>query len=196
MKKSKIINSLNCITLFCLIGFLYGCSSFSEKETDKSAGVNGGFEISKNGLPVNWLMYSPNTVPNSDFSIELDNTIFMEGKQSLKFDVKNCSEVGGRYSPGFTNQFSEVGGFLGDNTFKVSFWIKNHGSKYRLDAGGVAPYEGEMKVILEDKKDIDEWEFHEYDIIVPQEMELRLQLNILEPGTFWIDDIQIEKLQI
>jgi len=181
------------ITL-CLVFILTGCTQMTEKETDESAGVNGGFEISNNSLPVNWGMYSPKTVPDSDFTIELDNTIYKEGKQSLKFEVKKCSNLGGRYSPGFTNQFSEIGGFQGENTYKLSFWIMNNGTKYILNAGGVSAFGGEMKTLLEDNENIDEWVLYEYDIKVPQEMELRVELNILEPGTFWIDDIQIVKI--
>ena len=188
MKKSRINSFKTHFTLLCLVIILFGCRTMSEKETDKSAGVNGGFEISKNKLPVNWLMYTPNTVPDSDFTIELDNSSFKEGKQSLKFDVKICSNIGGWNSPGFTNQFSETGGFKGEHTYKVSFWIKNKGAKYRLNAGGVSPFKGEMKVLLEENEDLDEWKMYEYKVKVPQDMELRFQLNILEPGTFWIDD--------
>ena len=166
----------------------------SEKEADKSAGINGGFEISKNGLPVNWLMYTTKTVSDSDFTIELDNTSFKEGKQSLKFEVKKCSNTGGWYSPGFTNQFSEIGGFQGENTYNLSFWIKNKGANYRFNVGGVSAFKGEMKVILEGNEDINEWKLYEYKIKVPKDMELRMELNILEPGIFWIDGIEIKKI--
>ena len=131
---------------------LSACQQMSEKETDNSAGLNGGFEISKNNLPVNWLMYSPNTVPNADFEIELDKTIFKEGKQSLRFDVKNCSSTGGWFSPGFTNEFFDTGKFEGECIYKLSFWIQNKGTKFRVNAGSVAPMEGEMKILIESDK--------------------------------------------
>ena len=165
----------------------------SEKEIDKSAGLNGGFEISKNDLPVNWLMYTPNTVPNADFKIRLDTTIFKEGKQSLRFDVINCSSSGGWHSPGFTNEFSESGQFEGEGNYKLSFWIRNDGSKYRINAGGVTPKGGDMKKIIESDQQIDDWKYQEYDISVPTEGHLRMELNILQPGTFWIDDVKIKK---
>jgi hypothetical protein len=117
MKKSIINCSPYYFILLFLVFILFGCAQHSEKETDKSAGINGGFESAKNNLPVNWLMYTPNTVPDSDFIIELDKTIFKEGKQSLKFEVKKCSNNGGSVSPGFTNQFSEVGGFPGEGNY-------------------------------------------------------------------------------
>ena len=39
-----------------LVLIIAGCKPFSEKVVDPSAGLNGGFEVSKNDLPVNWLM--------------------------------------------------------------------------------------------------------------------------------------------
>ena len=166
----------------------------SEKETDNSAGLNGGFEIAKNGLPVNWLMYTENTVPEADFTIELDQDVFIEGKQSLKFDVKECSSTGGWHSPGFTNEFFDVGKFEGEVVYKLSFWVKNDGATFRVAAGGVAEKEGEMKTLIEGNDKIDEWKLLEYEIAVPKDKRLRLELNILKPGTFWIDDVKIEKI--
>ena len=94
------------IPLTFIIGLaisLVACSQMSEQIQDKSAGLNGGFEVSKNGLPVNWLMYTSKTVPNADFEIILDKKDFKEGSQSLRFDVKKCEDIGGWKSPGFTN---------------------------------------------------------------------------------------------
>ena len=67
----------------------------SEQIRDNSAGINGGFEVSKDGLPVNWLMYTSSTVPKADFEIILDKKDFKEGEQSLRFDVKECEDIGG-----------------------------------------------------------------------------------------------------
>lgn len=188
--KTKGIFSLT-LSLFLI---LLACQQMSEKETDKSAGLNGGFEISKNNLPVNWIMYSPNTVPNANFKIVLDKTIFKEGKQSLRFDVKNCSSTGGWHSPGFTNEFFDIGQFEGEANYKLSFWIKNNGTKFRVEAGGVAPYKGDMKVLIDSDEQIEDWKYFEYEINVPNERHLRIELNVLKSGTLWIDDIQIIKI--
>ncbi len=116
------------LTLILGLLALTSCMKMSEKETDESAGLNGGFEVAKNGLPVNWLMYTPNTVPDGEFEIIIDKKVFKEGKQSLRFDVINCSSTGGLHSPGFTNEFSEIGKFEGEGTYKLGFWIKNEGT--------------------------------------------------------------------
>lgn len=174
---------------------LGSCMKMSEKESDAAAGVNGGFEVVKNGLPVNWLMYTPNTVPEGDFKIVIDQKEFKEGKQSLRFDVVACSSAGGRFSPGFTNEFFDSGEFRGEGTYKLSFWMKNKGSKFKVSAGGVSPKQGEMKVLIESDTDVKDWTYLEYEISLAKERHLRLELNILQPGTFWIDDIQIMKIK-
>ena len=192
MKRASTLKAIGYLIVLSLL--LTGCQQFSEAEIDRSAGLNGGFEISKNNLPVNWAMYTPNTVPDANFKIELDKENFVEGKQSLKFEVTTCKDIGGWLSPGFTNQFHEVGSFKGKGTYKVSFWIMNKESKFRISAGGVSPKLGEMNTLLEGDSNITEWQLQEFNIDIPKDMELRLELNILKPGTFWIDNIQVEKL--
>ena len=192
MKRGTTLKAIGYLIVLSLL--LTGCQQFSETEIDSSAGLNGGFEISKNKLPVNWAMYTPNTVPDANFKIELDKENFVEGKQSLKFEVTKCKDIGGWLSPGFTNQFHEIGSFKGKGTYKVSFWIMNKESKFRISAGGVSPKLGEMNTLLEGDSNITEWQLQEFNIDIPKDMELRLELNILKSGTFWIDNIQVEKL--
>ena len=139
--------------------------------------VTTELDFSQNDLPVNWLMYTPHTVPDSEFKIIIDNENFIEGRQSLKFDVKRCQTTGGWYSPGFTNQFHEVGRFKGEASYEVKFWIMNDGTRFRINAGGVNAFEGEMNTVLEDDEDISEWKMVEFTIDVPKEMELRLELK-------------------
>ena len=193
MKRASTLKAINYLAMLSFL--LTGCQQFSEAEIDSSAGLNGGFEILKNNLPVNWWIYSSNTVPDADFKIELDKENFVEGKQSLKFEVTKCKDLGGWLSPGFTNQFHEVGSFKGKGTYKVSFWIMNKGSKFRINAGGVSPKLGEMNIVMEKDEDFMEWQLQEFNIEIPKNMELRLELNVLKPGIFWIDDIRVEKIQ-
>jgi hypothetical protein len=192
--KRQWINIIGKLTLMLGLLALAGCMQMSELESDKSAGVNGGFEVTKNGLPVNWLMYTPNTVRDGEFDIIIDNSDFKEGIQSLRFDVVNCSSTGGWHSPGFTNEFFDSGRFEGEGTYKLGFWIKNDGTKFRVEAGGVSPYKGGMKVLIESVDQIEDWKYLEYKINVLKERHLRMELNILTSGTLWIDDIQIVKI--
>ena len=189
MKTLKLKSKLNFLIILSILMMLGSCNQMSEEIKDESAGMNGGFEVSKNGLPVNWPMYTPNTVPDADFNIVLDKEVFKEGKQSLRFDVDKCSSIGGWKSPGFTNEFFESG----EGRYKLSFWIKNDGTKFKIDAGGVEAMKGNMTTLIEEKEQISDWKLLEYQIDIPKDRWLRMELNILQPGTFWIDDIQIEK---
>jgi len=100
MKTIKMKVQLSILLVLCALISQISCKQMSEKITDKSAGMNGGFEVSKNGIPVNWVMYTPKTVADAKFEIVLDKDVFKEGKQSLRFDVDKCSSIGGWNSPG------------------------------------------------------------------------------------------------
>lgn len=193
MKKQEIIIKTHYLLIHAFMLILVGCNQYSEKQTDTSAGLNGGFEISKNNLPVNWLMYTPNTVPNADFKIVLDKNIYKEGKQSLRFDVNKCSSFGGWKSPGFTNEFFEIGKYEGKGRYKLSFWIKNEGTEFKISAGGISAMKGNMITLIQENEQIEDWKLFEYQIDIPKDRWLKMELNILQPGTFWIDDIKIER---
>lgn len=169
------------------------CTIMTEKVSDPSAGLNGSFEIVKDGLPVNWLMYTPNTVEDAEFEIILDQQEFKEGAQSLQFKVESVKDEG-HGAPGFTNEFFDIGKFSGEATYRVSFWVKNEGTEFRISAGGVESKGGQMEVLVQTNETIEEWRKYEFDVNVPGEQWLRLHLKIVKPGTFWIDDVRIEKI--
>ncbi len=130
-----------------------GCLSLSKEVVDKSAGLNGGFEISKDGLPVNWAFYTPSS---ADFDVILDEEISKEGKQSLRFDVRRCSAKGGSRSPGLANEFSQIGKYPGEGRYKVSFWIRNAGTEFAIKAGGVSATAGDMRTLIREDQNIEE----------------------------------------
>ena len=153
--------------------------------------MNGGFEIVKESLPVNWYFYSPETVPEGDFDLIVDTTNFKEGKKSVKFLIRKCTSVGGRYSPGLFNNFNAKP----DETYKVSFWIMNQGCdlKIRVGSQGEKAGTGRDETILKTADTIAEWKYIEYNYKMPSKVDnIRFELNILKSGTFWIDDIKIE----
>ncbi len=171
-----------------------GCDNLSEIVEDDKAGLNGSFEVAQNGLPVNWHMYTPNTVPNADFQIILDKETYKEGKQSLQFIVKRSDLRGGWKTPGFTNEFTNVGKFKGENRYKLSFWIKNNGAEFSISAGGVSSKSGNMITLLKTNERFEDWKQFEYEINVSKDNWLRMQLSVFKPGVFWIDDVRVEKL--
>ena len=159
--------------------------------TDKTAGLNGSFEITKSGLPVNWIFYTSKTVSSGDFDIVIDQNDFKDGKQSLKFVVRKCSDKGGRLSPGFSQEIDAVPG----ETYSISFWAKNSGCEFIARVGGVNAFHGDCRTMVKSRESIESWRQFSTKVMIPKEMKaLRWELNILRQGTFWIDDLKIEKV--
>jgi len=172
---------------------LSGCTNFSKIIHDESAGMNGSFEVIESGLPVNWLVYAPETIPTGDYDLIIDTTDAKDGNQSLKFIVRDCSPVGGWGSPGITQQYYANPG----EQYKISFWIKNDGSRFTVSTGAVSPMNGEMVSIITSSDKIDDWKQYAFDYTMPADQEwdnIRFEMNILKAGTFWIDDIKIINL--
>jgi len=190
-----LISRIRNLSLILIIGAtvpLCSCSQMSKQVRDKTAGMNGSFEVTKSGLPVNWLVYTPKTVPKGDFDIIIDTIEYKEGKKSLKFLVRECSSVGGWYSPGFCNEYKANPGEI----FRISFWIKNHESEFLIKIGGVSVSKGAYDTIVNSKETINTWQLFEYHYTIPEKMKaIRFEMNILQPGTFWIDDLKIERVE-
>lgn len=106
----------------------------SRQVDDPSVGFNGSFESIQQGLPVNWIVYAPDTVPDADFDVLVDSVRVAHGRQSLRFD-----------GPSLQSGTSD------------SNWRQV------------------------------EWQYQ-----IPEDMDrLRLELNVLSPGSLWIDDVKV-----
>ena len=186
MKKIKLLSPL----LAILVTIVMGCfNKMSEEIQNKTAGMNGSFEVTESGLPVNWLIYSPKTVPTCRFELIIDTTEYKDGKQSLKFLVDECSPDGGFRSPGISQEYDAIPG----ESYKLSCWIKNDGCKFIIKIGGVSAFEGQTDTVIVSKESINTWKKLEYNYKMPSDFKrIRFDLNILQPGSFWIDDIKIE----
>ncbi len=185
---------MNRILALLLLITLASCNQMSEFYSDKSAGINGSFEFSKDGLPLNWLVYSPKTVADSDFDIILDNKDFKHGKYSLKFNVRKSPGMPGRLSPGISSEFQENGLFNGPAKYKLSYWIKNSGAKFVVSAAATDSKVSDSKILQESNQVYKDWQYFEHEIDIPDKQWLRFELNILSSGVFSIDNIQVEKL--
>jgi hypothetical protein len=187
-RNKKIIYFSFSITLFILIGCKTKVMSVFHK--DKNVGFNGNFEITRENLPVNWILYTPQTVPSGDFDIKMDNKEFKDGVQSLHFVVRTCASTGGWHSPGLSKELSAKPG----DTYKISFWLKNNGSEFVVKTGAVSEFDEKTEIIFKSKEQIDNWKKFEYICIIPKKMKaLRFEVNVLQPGDFWIDNVNIKK---
>ncbi len=175
----------------CLMTLVSCMKEMSESIRDESAGLNGGFEKTKNNLPLNWLVYTQNTAGYGDFSILIDSINAIEGKQCLHFAVKDCSKEGGRFSPGISTEIKAQAG----NTYKISCKIKNRGSAFCIRLSGVNAFEASPGPELCSSESIPEWREIELEYTLTENMEkLRLEVSVLSPGDFWIDHVKIHTL--
>lgn len=167
---------------------LCGCDKMSESVLDESVGMNGGFEVTESGLPVNWLVYTPATIPTGDYDLVIDTIEYKGGTQSLKFVVRDCSPVGGWHSPGFSQEYDAISGV----TYTVGFWVKNEAAEFQVRVGGVTAFKGEYETIVRSSDTIPTWRHYQHAFTMPEESDrLRLEVNVLRPGTFWIDEVTI-----
>ena len=83
-----------------IVLLLFVSCKMCEHIVDDKAGFNGSFEEEKNGVPINWITYTSKTAKYANFRLYFDEKDMKDGKQSLRFDVTNCSDKGGRLSPG------------------------------------------------------------------------------------------------
>lgn len=159
-------------------------------EDSTTSNLNGSFESQKDGLPVNWQLYTPQTVPNSNFTIMLDTNNSKAGKQSLQFNVVRCAETGGWQSPGMAKEIDAKPG----DAYTVSFWIKNNGATFIAKIGGITATKHNLKTIVATNENSPNWKQYYYKFTMPPHMDaLRFELNVIQPGIVWIDDVRIEK---
>ena len=167
---------------------LCGCTKRSESVLDEAAGMNGGFEVTRAGLPVNWVVYTPKTLPTGDYDLIIDTAEYQAGKQSLKFVVRRCSPEGGWHSPGLSQEYDATPG----RSYVVGFWAKNDGAAFLARTGGVTATDGQYDTIVSSSENNATWKHYEHRYTMPQGFKrIRFELNILQPGTFWLDEVTI-----
>jgi hypothetical protein len=193
MKTKQLVSKM--MSLFMgsslFIGLMSCSTQMSESKLNPTLGNNGNFEIVEENLPVNWLIYTKNTVKTGDFNFTFDHTNFKSGKQSLRFDVKNCSSEGGWHSPGIAQEIPAKSG----EEFSISFWVKNTGSDFSFNVAGVSTFGRGETTIIKPTNKTGEWILYKTTYKMPEEMtKLRLEFNVLQAGTVWIDDVVVERI--
>ena len=149
----------------------------------------------KSGYPANWWVHH-RPLDDGDGELSFDTADAVDGTQSLKFVVYRANPVGGWRSPGlFQVSDAEEG-----RSYRVSFWLKNRGGEIRLlitssTSESREPRTPIKKIIAAEKTGDDSWHQFVYTYTVPAHYaNIRFEINIVVPGTVWIDDVRIEPL--
>ncbi|MEZ4722228.1 MAG: hypothetical protein R2813_10175 [Flavobacteriales bacterium] len=180
------------IRSFLFLGVMAaGCSPMSQSVMDTNIGFNGSFEDASNGLPVNWIVYTPQTVPEGKFKVSLDSNVAADGSQSILFEVDECSDKGGRLSPGLSTEIKAEP----NQPYKFSFLLKNEGTTVEVRAGGISNTFGEVRPVLLASQKMSEWRQFEFEINPGSFEKLRFEFSVLAPGNLWIDNVKCEKIK-
>ena len=186
---------------------LLGCVIPGKGVNDKSLGHNGSFEIVESDLPVNWIV-SKYPAEKGDAEFLLDTTDAIDGAQSLKIVVHRIGE--GQWGTPFLFQVREL---EPAQSYTDEFWLKNRACKVLLEIGYEGKYhmfggpsDEEIKdyaahppikqVLGEDELGEDEWRQFQYVYTTPEtDGTIRFELELMQPGTLWIDDVRVAKVE-
>lgn len=169
--------------------FLVSCSNrFSEYYASESNSMNGGFEESREGYPTNWYLYTNKAAAKGNFSLSLNTTDKVEGKQSLQFNIKSCSAAGGHLSPGFAKEFDARPG----KSYLVRFYTKTlPNSKWVFNLSAVSAKKELTSKSISSHSGSGTWVKHEIRLTqAPEATKLRMEWNALSKGVFLIDGIE------
>ena len=179
------------LLVLALVPAIAGCRAMSERVMREGAGLNGGFETVEGKLPVNWLLYTPDTVPEADFTVDVDGTRAFEGSRSLHFTVKHCLAEGGWHSPGCATEQPVTAG----ERYRVSLRVLNTGALCSLSAGAVSAFKGGMVTLALPADTQGQWVEVHTDVQVPKGRKtLRAELNVRSAGEVWFDQVRIERV--
>ena len=169
-----------------------GCRPLSKSASEPSAGLNGGFEVVREGLPVQWSVYSPETVPGAAFRIEFDEAERREGLQALRFDVAACGDEGGWRSPGIARELEVEPGA----TYAVSFQIKSESCRWSAAWGGVDAKTGELERTDTSPCEEGDWRLVEARYRVPERYERLHHVAVRDVALLLDAQVRVERRRV
>ena len=178
------------VTMGILVSLLLvACQSNELSKPDNEAGLNGSFETTDSGYPVNWAFF-PNPESDDLFQVSIDTTKAQEGKQSLQL---------------YTNQSEKTVGFRSrrvsvepGKTYKLSFAIQNDGGNLKVrrivqDKSGKDNRRSE--IIVDTSSASSNWEtFEETLEVIEGERNVVLIFLVDGPGRLWVDNVRVEEV--
>jgi len=193
----------------CVIALLAipGCVVPGMGPQDKNVGYNGSFEIVRSGLPVNWIV-SRYPVRDGDATFSIDTADAVSGENTLQITVHRF-ENSSRWKP-FLFQVRDADK---GKPYAISFWLKCQDCKVLVEIGyegiyhmfGDQPEAEKLDYAAHPRISVqlgeaeigdNEWRQFHYRYTVPEtDGTIRFELKLLQTGTLWIDDVQIERVE-
>lgn len=168
---------------------LLSCQANELSKSDSEAGLNGGFETTDAGYPVNWSFF-PNPESGDLAQISLDTTQAWEGEQSLQFTVEQSEQT-----VGFRSRRVPV---QPGKTYTISFAVQNDGCALkvrRIVQDGTGKDNKRSEIIVETSAQSNDWEIFEETLVVSDgEASVVLLFLVDGPCTLWADDVRVEEV--
>jgi hypothetical protein len=180
------------VLIICIGILLTSCEIFQPNELSRpnaTAGLNGGFEITDSGYPVNWA-FGPNPETSNAFDLLIDTEHVIEGNNALKLVIMQRDRTISVRSRRIPVQIGM--------DYRVSLWVTNGGcsllvNRVMTDASGKTHMR--PNTIVETSASSDQWQqFEDVFSIAEDEANVFLIFLIDGPCNFWADDVKIEEV--
>jgi hypothetical protein len=167
---------------------IVSCQSNELVKFDRSAGLNGGFELTDSGYPINWA-FSPNPESTESLQVYIDKIRFVEGSNSLRLVSTQDDRP-----KAFRSQSVPVDS---GGEYRIGFSVLNEGCSLRVnrimtDASGMTHFEAQT--ILDTSESTTEWvRFEELFTANQGEAYVFLIFLVDGVGTLWCDHVRVEE---
>lgn len=187
------------------IVFFWACGPTRWKpvNTDFSK-INGSFELlNKNGNPQGWYLWQSDKANDfykkelRDFNylISLDTTEFVDGRNSIKFDVKKCKGKRCPFGPGIFDEFDVNPG----EVYEINFWVKNVSASYVAEVSLVNEMghgDSYQPSLIESSDHSKEWKkITIIRSVEPKWRRLRVMFDVTNEGVVYLDNITIKRIK-
>ena len=186
MKRLATMLAVLCLALAVMM--LVSCGSDELIRSETSAGLNGGFELTQDGYPINWA-FGPNPETLPSYQVSVDTTRVAEGSKSLRIVSTQDNQ---------TKAFRSVRVPIGQGReYRIAFSVISKGCSLRvnrivMNAWGTTNMRSQ--IIAQTSEITVAWVTFE-EILIPAEGEALVLLIFLVDGvgTLWCDDVRIEE---
>ena len=186
------MNRIVAVFAMLALGFatmmLVSCGSNELVKFERSAGLNGGFELMDAGYPVNWA-FGPNPESVESFRVSVDTERSVEGSNSLRLISTRDDRT-----KAFRSQSVPV---ESGEEYRIAFSVINEGCSLRVNrvmtnASGMTHFQA--RTIVDTSESTAGWVRFE-EIFTPVQGEAYIFLVFLVDGvgTLWCDDVRVEE---
>jgi len=186
MKKTIAVFALSALAFATMM--LVSCQSNELVKFERSAGLNGGFELTNDGYPVNWA-FAPNPESIESFQVSVDTARSVEGSNSLRLISTQDDRT-----KAFRSQSVPVDS---GRVYRIGFSVINEGCSLQVNRimtndSGTTHFQA--RTIVDTSESTADWVRFE-EIFTPTQEEYYVFLVFLVDGvgTLWCDDVRVEE---